>query len=83
MNLKKNNILLGRGRVSSAAVIDGVCALVMESEGRLIKKSIKEGGRQVYGSRVISYCDDCWILPDCKLERIDEEIICSGVSENV
>lgn len=74
MKLQKNLISLGRGRLSSATVINSTAQFIIKSDGKLIKKSMKEGTRQTFGSRLDGFCDDAWVLPFGRLERLGNEL---------
>lgn len=74
MTYRRNRIAVGRGRLSSASAQNGTVELVLQQESRLVHKRMQADGRQIYGGRLVGYCDDLWLLPAGRLLRIGEEL---------
>ena len=71
----ENEIVLGRGRVSSARVNEsGDTGFVMDIAGALVYKAIPAGSKQPLFTtgQIISYADDCFVLDNGLLHRRGE-----------
>ncbi len=60
-------LCLGRGRLSGACQIDGEDVVVLGYGGALNKKRVLSD-RKIANDGVISYCSDCFVFPNGKLE---------------
>lgn len=74
MIFSKNNVLLGRGRLSGAAKSGEDILFITGGNSELTLKIMKEGSRQLGKSKIVSFGDDCIPLTHGFIERVGDNI---------
>jgi len=73
MNLTRNRLLIGEGRISSAVEKDGVFSFFIDTQGAIFRRSMNRGSRGTRNEGISSFADEHAETTDAVFRLFDNQ----------